>query len=105
MSAKNLPLMRIAVLAIFICRVLSASAQETSPPDLKLPRTIFKVSPFQRAYDTYEVGLEVFNKVRSRSVQVSPGYRSHSTTYTTNKGISLELAHRGYFKVSPLNGN
>jgi hypothetical protein len=105
MASKILPSKTVALFAILICFVFSASAQKTAAPEHKAPRVIFKVSPFQRASDTYEIGVEYFNKARSRSLQLSPGYRSHSTEYETSKGFSLELAHRGYFKVSPLKGD
>lgn len=105
MASKILLPKTSVLFAILICAGSFACAQAISTPERKSPRAIFKVSPFQRASDTYEIGVEYFNKARSRSFQLSPGYRSHSTEYETSKGFSLELAHRGYFKVSPIKGD
>jgi hypothetical protein len=88
---KNLLLV---VLCSLMINVLLA--QSDPEPTFQLPRTIVKLSPFQFAASTLELGIETFNPTYSKSFNLSVGLRSGSNDYNDGKGVSCELAFRKY---------
>lgn len=71
-------------------------AQEDSEPSFKLPRSVIKISPFQFALNTLELGIETFNPTYSKSFNFSLGLRTGSNVYNDGSGVNLELGYRKY---------
>jgi hypothetical protein len=72
-------------------------AQEQSVTNNTSLRTVAKASIVPLFYDTYEMGVERFNRTLSKSIQASVGYRLRSDEYDEAYGITFDLAYRKYF--------
>ena len=71
-------------------------AQDNPEPSFNLPRTLLKISPFQFALQTFELGIEKFNSNYSKSFNLSGGVRTGSDATDNGIGGNLELAYRKY---------
>lgn len=96
MTAKILTVC-IVMLFISMLVISHCQAQEHSVANSTIPRTVIKASVIPLFYDTYEMGVERFNRSLSKSLQISVGYRTHSDEYDDAYGVTFDLAYRKYF--------
>jgi len=87
---------RLTIVCLSLFSVISLAAQNNQEPTFELPRTVMKISPFQFAVSTLELGIETFNPTYSKSFNLGLGIRSGSNEYNDGKGMSLELAYKKY---------
>ena len=71
-------------------------AQANTEPSFNFPRSILKISPFQFALQTFELGIEKFNPNYSKSFNVTAGVRTGSDQTENGIGGNLELGYRKY---------
>ena len=84
----------IIVALTFTLFTATVSAQDS--PSFKLPRAVIKISPLQFVLQTFELGVETFNKTYSRSFNLSAGVRTGADYYEKGVGAGVEIGYRKY---------
>ena len=87
---------RLLFCILYVSYATTLLAQKDSVQSFKLPRALIKISPLQFFAQTFELGIETFNKDYSKSLNMSAGLRTGSESYDDGSGANLEFGYRKY---------